>query len=104
VEEGNELATHPDLLTPIDGIVEDPQVTAVALDLDAAGLVITAMYVFATSHPLAPRCRHWCLGSHSRAEKDTLISSMRRKTKLQKSKWAIAKGSPARPNEEEGRH
>jgi hypothetical protein len=31
VEEGNELATHPDLLTPIDGIVEDPQVAVVAL-------------------------------------------------------------------------
>ena len=26
VVEGKELATHPDLLTPIHGIVEDPQV------------------------------------------------------------------------------
>jgi hypothetical protein len=43
VEEGNELATHPDLLTPIHGIVEDPQVAVVALDLDAAGCVAIAM-------------------------------------------------------------
>jgi hypothetical protein len=43
VEEGNELATHPGLLTPIHGIVEDPQVAVLVLDLDAAGLVIIAM-------------------------------------------------------------
>jgi hypothetical protein len=45
VGEGNELTTHPDLLKPIGGIVEDPQVTVVALDLDldAAGFVIIAM-------------------------------------------------------------
>jgi hypothetical protein len=43
VGDGNELATHPDLLTPIDGIVEDPQVTVVALDLDAAGFVVIAI-------------------------------------------------------------
>jgi hypothetical protein len=45
VVQGNELATHPDLLTPIaDGIVEDIQVAVLARDLDAAGLVIIAMF------------------------------------------------------------
>jgi hypothetical protein len=34
----------------------------VALDLDAAGFVITAMCSPHRAHPLAPRCRHWCLG------------------------------------------
>jgi hypothetical protein len=40
--QGNELATHPDLLTPIDGIVEDIQVAVLARDLDAAGFVVTS--------------------------------------------------------------
>jgi hypothetical protein len=40
VVERKELATHPDLLTPIHGIVEDPQVAVLARDLDAAGFVI----------------------------------------------------------------
>jgi hypothetical protein len=42
--EGNELATHPDLLTAIHGIVEDPQIAVLARDLDAAGFVIIAMF------------------------------------------------------------
>jgi hypothetical protein len=57
VEDGNELVTHPYLLTSIDGIVEDPQVAVLALDLDAAGgFVIIAMYVFVTSRGGASRC------------------------------------------------
>jgi hypothetical protein len=43
VVQGKELATHPDLLTPIHGIVEDPQVAVVARDHDAAGFVVIAI-------------------------------------------------------------
>jgi hypothetical protein len=44
VVEGNELTTHPDLLTPIHGIVADQQVAVLARDLDAAGFVTIAMF------------------------------------------------------------